>query len=240
MFRRPTAASLRTPEIVGEVTNPVMKQSVVSGGERSIEFCDCMVLCSALSRLRASSTHASGKLAIEAASPFLIRPRLEFSYNRTEATRLGYRSSSTVERQHDTKAVRRRKIAFAPLCPRPRQFSESHDDLVVIGGIPTLEGRIPMSDGAGRHISIKLPWPAAAPRRRLRATRIRSASLPDPAASFANSRYFRPVSPKETRIHKWDQEFESAFLQRGVRCEPGLRDESHRTAVNSMPVPRRI
>ena len=80
MFRRPTAASLRTPEIVGEVTNPVMKQSVVSGGERSIEFCDCMVLCSALSRLRASSTHASGKLAIEAASRFLIRPRLEFSY----------------------------------------------------------------------------------------------------------------------------------------------------------------
>jgi hypothetical protein len=38
-----------------------------------------------------------------------------------------------------------------------------------------------------------------------------------PATSFANSRYFRPVSPKETRIHKWDQEFESAFLQRGVR-----------------------
>jgi hypothetical protein len=53
-------------------------------------------------------------------------------------------------------------------------------------------------------------------RRRLRATRIRSASLPDPATSFANSRYFLPVSPKETRIHKWDQEFESAFLQRGV------------------------
>src|SRR3954451_14995313 len=106
-----------------------------------------MVLCSALSRLRATSTHASGKLAIEAASPFLIRSRLEFSYNRTEATRLGNRSSGTVERQHDTKAVRRRKIAFAPLCPAPRQFSESHDDLVVIGGIPTLEGRIPMSDG---------------------------------------------------------------------------------------------
>jgi hypothetical protein len=29
------------------------------------------------------------------------------------------------------------------------QFSESNDDLVVIGGIPSLEGRIPMSDGAG-------------------------------------------------------------------------------------------
>jgi hypothetical protein len=27
-------------------------------------------------------------------------------------------------------------------------------------------------------------------------------------------------SPKETRIHKWDQEFESAFLQRRVRNEP--------------------
>jgi hypothetical protein len=50
--------------------------------------------------------------------------------------------------------------------------------------------------------------------------RIRSASLPDPATSFANLRYFRPVSPKETRIHKWDQEFESAFLQRRVRNEP--------------------
>jgi hypothetical protein len=33
------------------------------------------------------------------------------------------------------------------------------------------------------------------------------------ATSFANSRYFRPVRPKETSIHKWDQEFESAFLQ---------------------------
>jgi hypothetical protein len=51
-------------------------------------------------------------------------------------------------------------------------------------------------------------------RRRLRATRIRSASLPDPATSFANSPYFLPVLPKETRIHMWDQEFESAFLQR--------------------------
>jgi hypothetical protein len=57
-------------------------------------------------------------------------------------------------------------------------------------------------------------------RRRLRATRIRSASLPDPATSFSNSSYFRPVSPKETRVHKWDQEFESALLQRRVRCEP--------------------
>jgi hypothetical protein len=57
-------------------------------------------------------------------------------------------------------------------------------------------------------------------RRWLRATRIRSASLPDPATSFANSRYFLPVSRKETRIHKWDQEFESAFLQRRVYCEP--------------------
>jgi hypothetical protein len=53
-------------------------------------------------------------------------------------------------------------------------------------------------------------------RRRLRATRIRSASLPDPATSFANCCYFLPVSPKATRIHKWDQEFESAFLQQRV------------------------
>jgi hypothetical protein len=40
--------------------------------------------CSALSRLRASSTHAYGKLAIEAASVF-YRARPEFSYNRTES-----------------------------------------------------------------------------------------------------------------------------------------------------------
>ena len=105
--------------------------------------------CSALSRLRASSTHVSGKLAIEAASLFLIAPGSSSATTGRKATRLGYRSSGTVERQHDTKAVRRRKIALAPLCPRPRQFSESHDDLVVIGGIPTLEGRILMSDGAG-------------------------------------------------------------------------------------------
>jgi hypothetical protein len=37
-----------------------------------------------LSRLRASSTHASGKLAIEAASVF-NRARTEFSYNRAES-----------------------------------------------------------------------------------------------------------------------------------------------------------
>ena len=44
--------------------------------------------------------------------------------------------------------------------------------------------------------------------------------MPDPATSFANSRYFRPVSPKETRIHKWDQQFESCSLQRRVGWEP--------------------
>jgi hypothetical protein len=37
-------------------------------------------------------------------------------------------------------------------------------------------------------------------------------SMQRSATSFANSRYFRPVRPKETSIHKWDQEFESAFL----------------------------
>jgi hypothetical protein len=45
-------------------------------------------------------------------------------------------------------------------------------------------------------------------------------SMQRSATSFANSRYFRPVRPKETSIHKWDQQFESAFLQHGVRCEP--------------------
>jgi hypothetical protein len=30
-----------------------------------------------------------------------------------------------------------------------------------------------------------------------------------------------PFAPKRPRIHKWDQEFESAFLQRRVRCELG-------------------
>jgi hypothetical protein len=67
--------------------------------------------------------------------------------------RLGYRSSGTVERQHDTKAVGRQKIALAPLCPRPRQFSESHDDLLVIGGLPP-EGRILMSGGAGEVLAV--------------------------------------------------------------------------------------
>jgi hypothetical protein len=37
---------------------------------------------------------------------------------------------------------------------------------------------------------------------------------------FANSRCFRPVR-KKGPIHKWDQEFESAFLQRRVSCELG-------------------
>jgi hypothetical protein len=61
--------------------------------------------------------------------------------------------------------------------------------------------------------------------------------LPDPATSFANSRYFRPVSPKETRIHKWDQEFESAFLHRRVQCEPhcfGISKRTPSSAVGTM------
>ena len=31
-----------------------------------------------------------------------------------------------------------------------------------------------------------------------------------------------PIRPKETRARRWDQEFESVFLQRRVRCEPDL------------------
>jgi PIN domain nuclease of toxin-antitoxin system len=57
--------------------------------------------------------------------------------------------------------------------------------------------------------------------------------LPDPATSSANSPYFRPVSPKGTRIHKWDLEFESAFLQRRVCCELGLCGRRDRVASTS-------
>ena len=35
-----------------------------------------------------------------------------------------------------------------------RKFSEGHDDLVVLGGIPTPEGCIPMSDGAGEVLAV--------------------------------------------------------------------------------------
>jgi hypothetical protein len=80
-------------------------------------------------------------------------------------------------------------------------------------------------------------------RRRLRATLIRSASLPDPATSFANSRYFLRFA-QETRIHKWDQEFESAFLQRRVLCEldsspalPHSMQPRTRLAAREHPVP---
>jgi hypothetical protein len=89
---------------------------------------------------------------------------------------------------------------------------------VVIGGIPTLEGISPCRTAPAPDLD-RVAMASSGTRRRLRATRIRSASLPDPATSFANSRYFLPVSPKETHIHKWDQEFESAFLQRRVRDE---------------------
>ena len=35
-----------------------------------------------------------------------------------------------------------------------------------------------------------------------------------------NSRYFRPVRRKETRARRWDLQFESTSLQRGVAGEP--------------------
>jgi hypothetical protein len=37
-------------------------------------------------------------------------------------------------------------------------------------------------------------------------------------------------SPKETRIHKWDQEFESAFLQRTVRVSRDIPSYVERPA----------
>ena len=44
----------------------------------------------------------------------------------------------------------------------------------------------------------------------------------NPAPGPLNSRYFRPVRGKETRARRWDLQFESTSLQRGVSCEPGF------------------
>jgi len=63
-----------------------LRKSPMAGVSSSMPCAECRSR-SALSRLRASSTHASGELAIEAA-PVFDRPRLEFSYNMTEMTRL--------------------------------------------------------------------------------------------------------------------------------------------------------
>ena len=41
----------------------------------------------------------------------------------------------------------------------------------------------------------------------------------NPAPGPLNSRYFRPVRGKETRARRWDLQFESTSLPRGVRCE---------------------
>ena len=41
----------------------------------------------------------------------------------------------------------------------------------------------------------------------------------NPAPGPLNSRYFRPVRGKETRARRWDLQFESTSLQRGVGCE---------------------
>jgi len=43
----------------------------------------------------------------------------------------------------------------------------------------------------------------------------------NPAPGPLNSRYFRPVRGKETRARRWDLQFESTSLQRGILCEPG-------------------
>jgi hypothetical protein len=43
----------------------------------------------------------------------------------------------------------------------------------------------------------------------------------NPTPGPLNSRYFRPVRRKETRARRWDLEFESTSLQRGVR-EPSV------------------
>jgi hypothetical protein len=53
-------------------------------------------------------------------------------------------------------------------------------------------------------------------RRRFRATRIRSVSIAGSGYIVRELSLFPSRSPKETRIHKWDQEFESAFLQQAV------------------------
>src|SRR5438105_8717513 len=56
----------------------------------------------------------------------------------------------------------------------------------------------------------------------------RSLYLPNgnPAPGPLNSRYFRPVRGKETRARRWDLQFESTSLQRGVRSEPdSLQDQ---------------
>src|SRR6516165_2497414 len=84
-----------------------LRKSPIAGVSSSIPWAECRS-CSALSRLRASSTHASGKLAIEAASVF-NRARSKFSRNRTGSD-LGYRLSGAGSRWRDDKAVRPRKI----------------------------------------------------------------------------------------------------------------------------------
>jgi hypothetical protein len=83
----------------------------------------------------------------------------------------------------------------------------------------------------------------------LAAAHIRPMFVPTPrrssAAALADGRHSNPIGvhcrirlhrsrtlvisvpfAQETRIHKWDQEFESAFLQRRVRCEPDPLDHS--------------
>ena len=75
-------------------------------------------------------------------------------------------------------------------------------------------------------------------RRRLRATRIRSASVDGSGYIVRELSLFPSRSPKETRIHKWDQEFESVSLQRRVSCEPDFLDQGGQFARPSLPASR--
>jgi hypothetical protein len=79
-----------------------------------------------------------------------------------------------------------------------------------------------------RPIIVPMPRPlfSSGARLRLRATRIRSASIAGSGYIVGGLSLFPSRSPK------WDQEFESAFLQRRVLCEPDFVDEVPATRAN--------
>jgi ATP-dependent exoDNAse (exonuclease V) beta subunit len=52
----------------------------------------------------------------------------------------------------------------------------------------------------------------------------------NPTPGPLNSRYFRPIRRKETRARRWDLQFESTSLQRGVDCKPDFFDAPDRGA----------
>jgi hypothetical protein len=106
--------------------------------------------------------------------------------------------------------------------------------------IPTLEGRMPMSDGAGARSRSSCPGQ----QRRSPTASCHS----NPIGVIAGSGYIaRELSLFPSRFaqgdphHKWDQEFESAFLQRGVECEPDFLDQvwRRRTERRGGPGPQR-